>query len=353
MSDELDKEQKTEEATPQRARKLRDEGKTGASPDVGAAAVLLAGVGSLSLLRADILGSIEAFSKASFSFSRELVFAERLEALGRCYAVAALPVLGVTFAAAIAAGLAQTGGFFNPGLAAPKLDRIFSSRSWTAVLPSKHSLLEVGKATLKMGIVGTAAGSVAIDAVTRFRALPMAPVDVIGQELLHFAGSVVFHGAFAFALLAGLELFLAKRKLATDSRMSRQEVRDEHKQEEGDPKIRGRRRMRARELVRSMRASRLADATVVVTNPTHFAVALQYEPGKHAVPVVCAKGVDDEALRIRREARKHGVPIVENRPLARSLHAGTKVAGPIPADLYAATAEVIVYVLRLRAGRVG
>jgi flagellar biosynthesis protein FlhB len=132
--------------------------------------------------------------------------------------------------------------------------------------------------------------------------------------------------------------------------MSKQELKEEFKQEEQDPGVKRKMRMRARELMNARSAGGVETATVLVTNPTHFAVALRYDPDKDAAPVIVGKAVEDAALAMRTKARKHAIPIVENRPLARSLHKHGKVGKPVPVDMYRAVAEVIAHVMRIRAG---
>src|SRR5262249_10387688 len=129
------------------------------------------------------------------------------------------------------------------------------------------------------------------------------------------------------------------------------EVKDERKQEEGSPEVRGRIRRRMRELLKTRATADVSKATVVVTNPTHFAVALRYLPEKDAAPIILCKGKDEIALSMRAEARKHQIPMVENRPLARALFADGKVGRPIPVDLYRAVAEVIAFVFQLNRQR--
>ena len=130
--------------------------------------------------------------------------------------------------------------------------------------------------------------------------------------------------------------------------MSKKEVSDEHKEQEGDPKIRGKRRARAAKLAKQRAVAEVKNATVLIVNPTHIAIALRYEPGKDGAPLVLAKGQDELALTMRAEARTRRVPIVENRPLARAMFASAKAGRTIPVELYEAVAGVIAHVMRIR-----
>jgi flagellar biosynthetic protein FlhB len=153
----------------------------------------------------------------------------------------------------------------------------------------------------------------------------------------------------AFGVAAAADYWLVRRKFMDDAMMSRDEVRDEHKEQEGRPEIKARMRRRMQEMTKRRATSDVAKATVLVVNPTHYAIALRYEPEKDHAPVVLAKGVDEIALKMRAVARKAGVPVIEQRPLARALYADAKLGRTIPVDLYRAVAEVIAYVMQIKA----
>jgi len=142
-----------------------------------------------------------------------------------------------------------------------------------------------------------------------------------------------------------------KWKNSEDLKMTDQEVKDQHKQQDGDPQMKSMRKQRARQIAMGQMMSALPEADVVVTNPTHYAVALRYKRGQDAAPVVLAKGVDFLALKIRTEARKLGVPTVEDRPLARALHAKGEVNRPIPEDLFGPVAKVLAIIYKRQARR--
>ena len=142
-----------------------------------------------------------------------------------------------------------------------------------------------------------------------------------------------------------------KWKNSEDLKMTDQEVKDQAKQQEGDPQMKGMRKQRARQIAMGQMMSALPEADVVVTNPTHYAVALRYKRGTDEAPIVLAKGVDFLALKIRQEARNLGVPTVEDRPLARALHARVDVNRPIPEDLFGPVAKVLAIIYRRQARR--
>jgi len=154
----------------------------------------------------------------------------------------------------------------------------------------------------------------------------------------------------AIAALAAFDYWLARRRIRAQMMMTSEEARREHKENEGDPLVKSRRRQRARELAKRRIAVTVPTADVVVVNPTHYAVALRYDETTDRAPVVVAKGVDEVAAKIRELARKHGIPVMSRPPLARALHKHVKEGRPVPANLYRAVAEVLAYVYRLRGG---
>lgn len=347
MSDDS---QKTEEATPRKQEKLRDEGKFARSQDVGAAAVIGATSVALAFAASSMARSAEGLARRSFRLVDREAPLRAVESFGDALASATLPILGVASVAAAAAGVAQVGLRFDTKQLLPKAERFDVLSKLKQTLPGKESLGEIGKQLLKVLVMGAVVWQVAEAALPELLALPLgsplAATAVAGRA----AGRVAFAGVLAFGALAALDFFLAKRKFAEQSKMSRKEVLDEHKESEGDPQIKGRRRARARELAQQRAVADVREATVLVVNPTHVACALRYVPGKDDAPMLLAKGVEDVALRMRAEARAAGVPVVEHRPFARALLRAGKVGRPIPAELFGVAAEIIAHVLRLRGG---
>ena len=176
--------------------------------------------------------------------------------------------------------------------------------------------------------------------------LSQSPAGVAG-DMTHLMFKVLIAALAALAVIAGADYLLQRHQFLKRNRMSKQEIKEEFRQSEGDPAIKAKVRQIRGERARRRMMAQVPQATVVIMNPTHFAVALKYESGKMAAPICVAKGVDALALRIREVAEEHGVPIVENPPLARALHAAVEVDEAIPAEHYKAVAQVIGYVLRL------
>ncbi len=172
------------------------------------------------------------------------------------------------------------------------------------------------------------------------------PAGIAG-DMTHLLFKVMIAALAALAVIAAADYVLQRQRFLQRNRMSKQEIKEEYRQSEGDPQIKARIRQVRQERAKKRMIAAVPDATVIITNPTHYAVALKYESGKMAAPVCVAKGVDALALRIREVAKENDVPIVENPPLARALHATVEVDEVIPAEHFKAVAQVIGYVMRL------
>lgn len=346
-----ERDQRTEEATPRKREKMREEGQVARSQDVGAAAVVVGTCFALAL-SFDMLGrGIAAFARRTFRLVDVHRPMEALHAQLEAMIPVAVPLCVAALAAGIA-GFAQT-RIFSLSLLAFKPERFDPLNNLSQLLPTKQSLLEITKQVAKLLAIGFIAYGVIADAMPMFSTLSAATPLAGAASVAQIAGKLVLRVGTAFVLVAGADYWLARRKFLEDAMMTRDEVRDEHKQAEGRPEVRQRIRRKMQEMTKKRALSDVTQATVVVVNPTHYAVALRYEPERDFAPLVLAKGVDDLALAMRARARRAGVPVVEQRPLARALHAQGKVGRTIPVDLYRAVAEVIAYVMQLRARDAG
>ena len=346
---EVDKEQKTEEATDKRRADLRKEGKVAQSHDLISAATLIAACAALFAtldnvdrsLRSLVLQALRVHESASPA----LVLRSTLSVVG-----AIAPAIFAASIAAVAAGLAQTRGLFSLSLAFPKLERLDPLGRLKNLFPSPQMALETGKSLFKIALIALVMKVLLTQELHRLLMLSTEDSRVAAGEVGSIAVRVVLWAGAAFMVIAAVDFTIALRKFQKDAMMSRQEIKEEFKQEEQDPNLKRKMRMRGRELLMQRSAGGVDSATVLVTNPTHVAVALRYEPGQDGAPIVVGKALEDAALSMRAAARKRGIPIVENRPLARALHKTTKVGRPVPVELYGGVAEVIAHVLKLRSG---
>ncbi len=350
-----DKYFRTEPPTPKRKKEVREEGRVARSPDVSAWLAILAGSmlapWLFSLARSRVLAATA--SSAQVIGHPTVPGALEVIGAGLSDAFACAAITGGAFAAlGVTASITQVGRAVSVKAARPRFSRI-SPKVGLQRLFSPRAGWELAKQVLKLVMLagisyGTLRGLVT--AVGGTSPASLAPLlDYAGSSLLGFMRTVS---------LAGLALALAdyaiqRHRLSTSSRMTKQEVKDERRSQEGDPAVKARLRRHQHLLARSRAITAVRAADVVVANPTHVAIALRYDPSRAGAPRVVAKGVDGLALRIREEARLHMVPIVEDPPLARYLHAVCDVDQQVPVAVYVAVARVIAFVYSLAPGARG
>lgn len=343
-----DPESATEEATPRKLESLREQGQLVKSAELTAIVSLLAGIAVLLVRLGATSAGLRDVAVACFTLRDHARPMSALAMMGERFATALVPVAFASAIAAVAAGLAQTRGFVSLEQLSRNFEQLDPVAGLGRALPGKDTLQEIGKMLLKVLVVGAVTYVVTRDALPRLALLARLPVLGAIGEVQDVVRVLLERGLGALVVLAILDFVLAKRRFDTEHRMSKKEIADEHKDEEGDPKIKAKRRARAAKIARQRAVSEVKNATVLVVNPTHIAIALRYEPGKDAAPIVLAKGADEIALRMREEARARRVPIVEDRPLARAMFATAKAGRPIPVELYEAVARVIAHVMRIR-----
>ncbi len=342
-----DAQDRTEAASVRRLARAREEGQAPLSREVAPLATLA--VSALLLAMAGPAAARAAAERLAvlLAEAHRLSPQAALRLAGTALLLAAAPFVLAGALASVAAVLAQTGLLVHLAALQPDLGRLSPGKG-LARLFSAAAAAEAGKALLKLLAAGAAAWMVVA------ALLPLLPASLGWTPALLLARTTraVLRVLLALiavqAAIAGLDIVRTRRAHAASLRMSRQELRDEHKETEGNPQVRGRiRRLRLQRARRRMLAA-VPTAAAVVTNPTHYAVALAYARGSTAAPRVVAKGMDEVAERIRAVARASNVPLVANPPLARALHA-IELDAEIPRELYQAVAELIAYVWRLRA----
>jgi len=347
---------RTEEPTPKRRDKFREDGRVASSKDVAAVASGLAALAlAIGLGPAWARGGMQAFARALSHIAEvpaegTTAILHALAELGSAFALLGLPACLVLMAIAVATGVVQTGGLWSSKLLMPSLERLGGG---LGRMFSARTIVELGLAILKAAAIGCALWWALADEIAALPALAGTTLEValaaVGALLVRVAAVALLVGA----AIAALDLVLTKRKLDADLRMTKQEIKDEHKQQEGDPHVKQRMRARMRAIGRNRMIAAVRKADVVVVNPTHYAVALGYRVGQSGAPRLLAKGVDHLAARIREEARRHHVPIVANPPVARAVYAAGKVDREIPPELYEVVARVLAYVYRMTRWRSG
>jgi flagellar biosynthesis protein FlhB len=347
-------ENKTEKATPKKRQEARSKGQVARSQDMNGAVVLMASILALSAFGPGMLHRMQeamigvlAFVKSPDVVDEEGV-AELFMTVGQHIAFAAAPVIAVCAIAGVVANVGQIG--FKPSGKALKPDfKKLNPLTGAKNIFGVNAAVETGKNILKIGAVG---GIVALAVFPKLDEMA-ALVGMPAQALLpHLAGTVMKvaqWAAGAYLAIGAIDVFYQRHRFEKTLKMDKEEVKQEHKQQELPSEVKGMQRRRGMELARARMMDAVPTADVVVTNPTHFSVALKYSSDKPA-PVVVAKGTDHLALRIRREAASHGVAVVPDPPLARALYAGVEIGRMIPEELFQGVAQLLAYVYKV-AGR--
>ena len=347
---DTDQEQKTEQPTEKRLHEAMERGQFAKSPELSVALTLGAVLGVFALTTQSASRDIANYAVGIFSrFGRTTISAETIPAevagIVLTSGHALLPLMLGCVGAALLAGGIQSGFRLSPEAALFKLERLNPVAGFQRVF-SKAVFAKAGIDVLKLLAVGTVlylgARSLLDDP------LFSAPVEAAYLGEFLSKSTLLFLSRLLFAVggVAAVSYAYEKFKTGRELRMTKQEVKDERRNAEGDAHTKAAMRRMARRLMQKQMLSAVATADVVVTNPTHFAVALKYERGKDQAPVILAKGENRFAQRIKALAAEHGVPTVENKPVARLLFAMGKVGETIPANLYQAVAEILAVVYR-------
>ena len=358
MAEDVDPDSKTEEATPRKLEEARKKGDVAKSQDVGATLSLM-GAAAVILLAGGYFSSGLAEALLPFIASPHAMIGD-LEAGGGGRLVAqalwgAVPLLGAVALATIVGGaggnLAQSGLIFSGEKMKPKLDKISPLSGFKRIF-GPDGLVQFLKTFLKLIVLAAICWMVLKPHVRELENMAaMSPLAML--PMIRDLAVALFLAALVFlAVISGADYLWQRFRFAKRMRMSKEELKEEFKQTEGDPHVKARlKQIRAQRGRRRMMQA-VPTATVIVTNPTHYSVALRYEPSEgDAAPICVAKGVDKLALKIREVARDHSVPIVENVPLARALYASVDVDQTIPREHFEAAARVIGFVMQGRRRR--
>jgi flagellar biosynthetic protein FlhB len=348
---------KTEEPTARRLEKAREDGQVARSSELSAAAVTISVVSLLFITGGYVVTKLAEKFAAGFNFDRKLVFSSNLlpaifgHQMLEAY-ILIVPVLGLTVVVAIAASGATGGYLFSLKAVMPKASKLNPAAGLKRMFGVK-ALVELGKALLKFFLVTGVLVYVLndnIDTLNLIGKMALEPALATAGKLLAKAALLI---TLSLVIIALIDVPFQRWQFMKQMRMSKQEIKDEMKNSEGNPEIKAQIRRRQREMSNARMIDSVKDADVVITNPEHFAVALAYDPNGDTAPILLAKGADEMAARIRAEAQKHGIEIFQAAPLARALYFTTEVDHPVPEDLYYAVAQVIAYVFNLASVRPG
>jgi flagellar biosynthetic protein FlhB len=351
MADDRDDADRTEEPTQRRLDDARSHGDIVKSQEVSTVAVLAGGVIAiaifghsaavdLALLMSNFLEKPDEIGVGSADLM--VLLREVLLKLGGIL----LAPFALMMATAFAGHVGQSGFSFTPerlSLDLTKLSPLAGLKRMFGI----DGLTTLVKGLIKMAMVGIVLWMELWPERTRLEAMLGQSPMAIASDMMELLFKIAIATLLVLGVIAGFDFFIARMRFMSRNRMSKQEIKEEFRQTEGDPVVKARVRQLRQERAKRRMIAAVKRATVVITNPTHFAVALTYESGKMDAPMCVAKGVDLLALRIREEAEKNGVPVVENPPLARALYATVELDEEIPAEHYKAVAKVIGYVMGL------
>lgn len=349
--------EKTEQPTGKRLSKAREEGNIPRSMDLAAAAITIVSMIILTLSGSWMFKGMVDLFKSGLSFDTKAI-----QSPHAAFSMAAeqvflaggfvLPLILMTAVVAIAASLSMGGFNFTLKPTLPHFEKLDIVQGMARIFGS-HAWIELGKSLLKFGLV-----SIVLVVVLNGKVGELNAIGRMGLEnAIAATGSLVMESilwvTLALVAIALIDVPLQQYLFYKRLRMTKQEVRDEMKEAEVSPEVRGKIKARQREIAMAKMMRRVKDADVIITNPEHFAVALSYDPTADAPPVLVAKGVDHLAQRIREEGAQHGVMVFEAPPLARALYFTTELEHPVPEELYFAVAQVIAYVYSLSDVRPG
>ena len=342
---------KTEQPTGKKLNDARNKGNVAQSREIPSVLILAGGMGVFFFGGSWMLEQLRDTMRAMYQRAGTLVMATETmhslfwEMFLSCV-VLLIPLMLVVMTAGVFGNVAQFGFLITGEKLAPNLAKM-NPVSGIKKLFSLRSLVELIKSMVKLVIIGGVVYIVLMRYTDRIPGLMRLSVG----EILSFIGQVSFQLALYTCLIlfvmAAIDFTYNKWQHTQDLKMTKQEVKDEHKQSEGDPAVKARIRSVQREMARRRMMEAVPEATVVITNPTHLAVAIKYEEGMPA-PVVVAKGAGFIAQKIKAIAAENDVPMVENKPLARTMFKATEIGDHIPAELYRAVAEILAYVYRLK-----
>ena len=350
--------EKSEQPTPKRLREAREKGQVARSRELNTTLVLLAGAGAMLVLGGGMLSRIQEMVRGSFVLEREAIFdASSMQAMLILRIseslLMLLPLFGILLVAAVAGPIAMGGGGFSGKAMAPKWNKLNPIAGLKRIF-SWQGLMEFGKTLAKFALITAIAGSL-------LWGLSDSLLGLGYQSLEQGLGRAAWIVGWTFLLLAASLILVALVDVPfqlwnhqKQLRMTKQQVKDEYKETEGKPEVKSRIRQTQMEIARRRMMAAVPKADVVVTNPTHYAVALRYDQNGSGAPKVVAKGADLVAAEIRERAREAGVPLFPAPPLARAIFYSTRLDQEIPAGLYVAVAQVLAYVYQLKAaGRAG
>jgi len=344
--------EKTEKPTPKKRRELREKGEVAKSRELPSVTVLLSALVALSFFGSYMYSHIQLIMKGAFSLpmmndlniSEFMKFSQNI--IGH-FILALLPLFAAIFVTAILSNIMQVGFVVSGEPIIPKLSKIDPIKGFGRLF-SKQAFMELCKSMLKLTIVGGVAFLTVRGELKNFVLLGDMELSSIFVYILNIFIKIFVRCSLAMIVLVIFDYAFQRWEFENRIKMTKQEVKDEFKKSEGDPLIKSRIKSIQMDMARKRMMQAVPDADVVITNPTHLAVALKYDSSTMGAPKLLAKGSGKIAERIRHLASEHNIPVLENKELARNLYSLVEIGQEIPPDLYQTVAEVLAYVYRLK-----
>ena len=357
MADNDSSQEKTEEPTGRKLEKAREEGQIARSKELGTMAILLSAAVAFLIFGPALGKTLENILRYSFSMTREEVFDPakpiiHLGAMAQEAALALVPFMLILVIAGVIGNTALGGFLFSGKSLMPKFSRLNPIEGVKRMFSLK-SLMELFKAMIKTLLVGGVGWFLLNDAIPQLRDMSMQDPRLSISHAVELMAWSFFYLSCSLILIAMVDIPFQIYDNNEKLRMTKQEVKDEHKDTEGKPEIKRKIRQLQYEMTQRRMLQEVPQADVVITNPTHFSVALKYNAKTMRAPIVVAKGADHMALKIREIAKAHGVEMVETPPLTRAIYYHTDINQEVPSGLYLAVAQVLAYVFQLRRYRRG
>ena len=350
MAEDDDDSQKTEDPTPKRLEEARKKGQIALSRELNTWLMLLAGTLIIGTMAGPFMTELTVFMRGFIEHAGDLpqVPGGLRETLGASFwkvmSMLAIPMLLLMFMAFIGP-FAQVGPLYAPEVIKPDISKISIIKGFKRLF-SMRSVVEFLKGLAKMSIVGFIGVLLLSPFYDKLEHLVGLPIPAVMDEMLALVLRLMSGVLVVLLVVAVLDVLYQRSEHMKKMRMSKQEMKDEYKQSEGDPQVKGKLRQLRAQRARQRMMANVPGATVVITNPTHYAVALKYDPDSMEAPICVAKGVDTIALKIREIATQNKITIYENPPLARTLYSVIEIDEIVPAEHYKAVAEVISFVFR-------
>jgi flagellar biosynthetic protein FlhB len=348
---------KTEDPTEKKKKDAREKGEIARSKELNTLAIMLAGAGALLVFGGELAQEMMDLMRLNFSLSRDVVLDQRamgtyLLHSGKIALLAIQPVMITLLLAALIGPISLGGWLFSAGTMAPKFSRMNPGAGLKRMFSGK-AVAELLKALAKFIIVLFVALVVLSADIDDLLRIAHEPLDRAIVHSLQVVGWSTLWMACGLVIIAAVDVPIQLWESIKKLKMTKQEVRDEHKDQEGRPEVKQRIRQLQREMSQRRMVAAIPEADVVITNPTHYAVALKYDPEKGGAPVLLAKGSDFLALKIREIAAANEILLLESPALARSIYYSTELEQEIPGGLYLAVAQVLAYVYQIRQYRAG